>query len=423
MDAAPRDTGVRDCNRTGRVFVSFLSKRSEQLIAREYRKAYSLPVRLLDTSGLVHGDQMLEIDRLATIREARAHALQEAVRWGECYSFFVAPGVLNWVVPVVDRYHLWGGVLAGNVIFEVREGNRDEAANHLIRSGATPAEAHGYLKSCSMWPQDRCQQAAEGLYKLVYQTTGLRPLLLQEQRERSQQQRQIAEEIHRRKQETDRQHTPIDEEQALLSLMRAGDKKGARRILNQMLGRVFFLSANLTVIRALVIEMMGYLVRRAVEDSPFLEPIMERNHHWMAQIIEAEDFETLASVVRRALDDFMEGVYEMGYTAANRHVTNAMRYLNEHYREPVTLEAVAEATGVGVYRIAHLVKEKTGRSIIRHVHFLRIQEAKRMLEESDEDCAEIALSLGFYDQSYFTRQFRQYTGITPAKHRRLNRSR
>jgi two-component system, response regulator YesN len=379
-----------------------------------------LTPRFISVSGCSEDGPTNPVDRLTVTRRARAHALQESVRWGEPYSFFLAPGVISWVVPIVDRYALLGGVLGGEVLSEANRHDWEDAVDHLVRHGASRQAAGDYLANLPVWPLTRSQEAAEALCWLTYQVSGLSPLLIAENRERSLQQRQIAEEIHRGKQEKDRRSS-VDGEQSLLSFIRAGDRKGARKILNQLLGRVFLRSANLTVIRALMIEMMGYFVRRAVEDSSFLEPILERNHRWMARIIEAEDFETLAAVLRMSLDDFMNSIYEMGYAPGNPRVDAALNYLARNYRDPVKLEDVARTTGVSTFRIAHLIKEQTGKSVIRHVHFLRIQEAKRLLEETNKDCAEIALDVGFCDQSYFTRQFKRYTGVPPGHYRRVSR--
>jgi len=361
-----------------------------------------------------------ELEGLALIRRARAHALQEAIRWGEPYIYFVTPGVTSWVVPMVNRTEVLGGVEGGDVLSETSADDWEDAIEHLMRQGATRKQARVYLERLPVWPQARCREAAYALYDLVYAVSGWQPTLLIENKERSQQQRQIAEEIHKRKEDRDR-YSAMDEEQILLSLIRAGDQKNARNILNQMLGRVFLRTANLTVIRASMIEMMGYLVRRAVEDSALLEPLMERNHRWMARIIETEDFEGLAAAMRSALDDFMNGVYELGYAQTNRHVHKAMRYIAGHYCENVSLRDVARETGLSSYRLAHLIKEQTGKSLISHVHFLRIKEARKRLADPSRSIADIAADVGYYDQSHFTRRFREYTGLTPARYRRAQR--
>ena len=119
-----------------------------------------------------------------------------------------------------------------------------------------------------------------------------------------------------------------------------------------------------------MIEMMGYLVRTAVEDSPYLEPLLEKNHQWMARIIEASDFEELSGVLRNALDDFMNNIYLMGYRPGNTAVQKAMEYLGANYRDPISLADVAEAIELSESRTAHLIKGQTGRSMLQHVHRL-----------------------------------------------------
>jgi AraC-like DNA-binding protein len=59
--------------------------------------------------------------------------------------------------------------------------------------------------------------------------------------------------------------------------------------------------------------------------------------------------------------------------------------------------------------------------LLEHVKRLRTDEARRRLETTTLSCAAIAAELGFADQSHFTRQFRDVTGITPARYRRERR--
>lgn len=394
-----------------------LSQRLKRGITSEYRAAYAITPRFMWVSGEYEDARAGRVDGSRAFLRARVHALQEAVRWGDVQIYFMAPGVISWMVPVVDQYRLIGGMAGGEVLADSQSGDVADAVDHLVRQGTSLEAARRYLAGLPAWSLSRCQEAADRLFQIVYQMTGFKPILLQEQKARAEQQKQIAEEALARKANGPRGFFGSGEKE-LLSLIRAGDRKGARKILNQILGGVFLQSANLTTIRALMIEMMGHLARRAVEDSPYFEPIMEKNLLWMGRIIEARDFEDLSRILRSALDEFMENIYEMGFASTNRHVSSAMSYVSQHYREPVTMVDIAKAAGLSTYRIAHLVKQQTGKSLIQHVLFLRISEARRLLNEKDMNCAEIALELGFCDQSYFTRQFRKFTGVSPARYRR-----
>jgi len=200
--------------------------------------------------------------------------------------------------------------------------------------------------------------------------------------------------------------------------MKAGDQKGARRELNKTLGALFSHTANIRLIKAHVIEMMGYLVRNAIEDSPQLSSLIEKNHAWMASIIDAPDFETLANVVADSLDDFMRNIYLNGQSRTNNTAARILDYLGKNFHEQITLEVLSKEAGLSTFRIAHLVKEQTGKTVFQHIHQLRVQEAQRLLEQSDLSCTDIAYECGFGDQSYFIKQFRKWMGITPARYRK-----
>jgi AraC-like DNA-binding protein len=54
---------------------------------------------------------------------------------------------------------------------------------------------------------------------------------------------------------------------------------------------------------------------------------------------------------------------------------------------------------------------------------LRIERAKTLLEQNGSKISEVAATLGFADQSHFTRKFRCVVGITPAKYRNQSKLR
>jgi AraC family transcriptional regulator of arabinose operon len=142
----------------------------------------------------------------------------------------------------------------------------------------------------------------------------------------------------------------------------------------------------------------------------------------MTRIIDASEFEELSNVVAEAMDDFMRNIYLQGHNRTNETVSWIMNYLSDNFHETITLDMLAEQTGLSTFRIAHLVKDVTGKTVLQHVHQLRIKEAQRLLEQSKLSCTDIAYETGFGDQSYFIKQFSKWMGITPARYRRLYHS-
>ena len=114
-------------------------------------------------------------------------------------------------------------------------------------------------------------------------------------------------------------------------------------------------------------------------------------------------------------------IFLQGVNPVSPAVGKALDFIAENYSEAITLEDIAEAAGLGTFRIAHLLKEATGKTALQNIHYLRIQEARRLLESSDLSCTDIAYETGFGDQSYFIKHFRKWMGTTPAKYRKAHK--
>ena len=394
-----------------------------QAVAEEYQKGFGLRFKPVDASGRVLLPRSVtSIDSQSVMIQAREHALREGVRWGQPYVFFLAPGILSWMIPLeADGSASISGLSGGEVLLSDVGDDDLESIQHFVSSKVSLTTAERYVRQLPVWKESRIQEAADFLFDRVYELSGWRAPTLTRNREQHLQQRQIAEEIHRRK-STGRQQFRFDDEQRLISLIRAGDQKGARSVLNQMLGAIFVAQPDLVIIRAQSIELMGYLVRAAIENSSHLEPLLQRNHEWMARIIEVQSFEELSSVLKDALDDFMNNIFRMGYNPSSAAVRDSLAYLGDHYATAVSLGDVADFVGLSRFRLAHLLKEKTGLTLLQHLHRLRIQEAKRLLEGSNDSCTDVAYAVGFTDQSYFIRKFKALTGITPARYRRMHQT-
>jgi AraC-like DNA-binding protein len=396
---------------------SVLPREEVGRIRHEYRQRYGLGAGLIASDGTVIGLGPGAIRNLQVLKRTREHALQESVRWGEPYSFLLAPGIVSWIVPLVNGDTVRGGLCGGEVRPHDDPQDRSETVSYLMASGARRATAEEYVGRLPIWPLARAPETAEWLFTRIYELTLWDPVLLRRNRENALQQRQIAEEIHRRK-TSDRRTFSLDHERALLALIRVGDRAGARREMNRLLADIFLYSPRLPVVQGRAIEILGYLVRAAVEDNPELGSLLERHIQWIERMVATRDFETLCAALREALDDFMSHIDLQRSNRHNNHVRQVLRFLAENYMRPIRLEDAARAAGLSRSRVAHLVKECTGKTILQHAKLLRIQKARMWLEETNKDFAEIANDLGFADQSHFIRHFRELTGVPPARYRR-----
>ncbi len=86
---------------------------------------------------------------------------------------------------------------------------------------------------------------------------------------------------------------------------------------------------------------------------------------------------------------------------------------------PGSLTELAAAVGVHPAHLARCFRREYGQTVGEYARALRIEWAAEQLALDEASLAEIALRAGFADQSHFTRAFRQQTGITPGRYRKV----
>ncbi|MEO1967473.1 MAG: AraC family transcriptional regulator [Sphingomonadaceae bacterium] len=102
-------------------------------------------------------------------------------------------------------------------------------------------------------------------------------------------------------------------------------------------------------------------------------------------------------------------------------VAQARSYIEAYFDEGFGLAQLARIAGVSPYHLAHSFKRAIGMSPLAYRNQCRIREAARQVR-SEQPLAEIAVALGFADQSHLTRQFQRLIGLSPARYRQQYRS-
>lgn len=96
---------------------------------------------------------------------------------------------------------------------------------------------------------------------------------------------------------------------------------------------------------------------------------------------------------------------------------SALDHFENHLADAITPSALARRAKLAPARFARLMKRFFGLTPSQFITKTRIASASRLLRETDQSVADIALSCGFYDHSAFTRTFRAMTGVTPTQFR------
>ncbi len=104
-------------------------------------------------------------------------------------------------------------------------------------------------------------------------------------------------------------------------------------------------------------------------------------------------------------------------TSADRIAQEFSRAVNKYYLSKRTLSEYAELLNITPKHLTKSVKQATGETPMNFIQKMLVLEAKVLLKETTQSVAEISYQLSFEDTAYFSRFFKQNTGITPISFR------
>lgn len=100
-------------------------------------------------------------------------------------------------------------------------------------------------------------------------------------------------------------------------------------------------------------------------------------------------------------------------------ISSVKSFLDEHYKEKLSLESVASHFFIDKHYLARLFKEHYGVTLVTYLQQVRITHAKRMLRFTDKSIEEIGLECGIGELNYFSRVFKKLEGVSPSEFRRV----
>ena len=112
---------------------------------------------------------------------------------------------------------------------------------------------------------------------------------------------------------------------------------------------------------------------------------------------------------------------ESAGSRASRECDLVRRYIDNHFKENLTLDQLAQMAHLSKYYLVHAFRREFGASPISYLIGRRIEESRFLLRETDHTLSLIAEILGFSSLSYFSQCFRRVEGVSPMEYRKRAR--
>ncbi|WP_052091914.1 helix-turn-helix domain-containing protein [Paenibacillus sp. FSL H7-0357] len=214
-------------------------------------------------------------------------------------------------------------------------------------------------------------------------------------------------------------HEPMLEREMFRHIV-IGDKAGLLRSQASFSEESFGRLSKKSQLRSkknLAISSITLATRAAIDGGLFWEIAYTLSDFHIQHIEELKDIPAVDKAQLAALCDFADHVRDNRRSKLSRTSALCQNYIFNHMYEELTLSKLAEVAGLNASYLSQLFKKENGISVSDYIQRERIEEAKRLIELPGVTLSDIATRLHFNDQSYFTKVFKKYTGVTPRQFR------
>ncbi|MBO7710951.1 MAG: AraC family transcriptional regulator [Lachnospiraceae bacterium] len=348
-------------------------------------------------------------------RRAFLRGMREAYRWDGLYIFFCDLEMVMVCAYVSDHEgNLAGGIAAGPLCM----GSMED-----ILVGISDAELRRIVAPRPCYPPEVVQSlsrimlsVASGISGDVYGKAG-RYLFSQESFLN-----QVYAEKMKTHAQTDYYNYPILQERELRLAIRHSDREHAQTVLNQILAYIYVANnTSLEEIKPRIRELLIVISRAALDagaDEQEIDILMRGSVRQVELFSSIEDLSAwLSTVMQRFIrTSFAED--------RSRHAKTIYRikwYIGKHYQEKLTLDELAGQVNLSRNYLCQIFKRETGESVFNYINRIRVEKSRLLLSDGSLEIVDIGNLCGFEDQSYFTKVFKSYVGMTPKKYRESRR--
>ena len=203
-----------------------------------------------------------------------------------------------------------------------------------------------------------------------------------------------------------------------LSLLNEGINRGkesvALRALDDIMRDISSVTPSFTFFRFYCSELVTFLLKKALGMELKLD--QKRLSSLVSFNSQAEFVERVSELLKFLCDVMNERIRQNDSALKDR----IMGFIIENFKRfDLSIQAVADDLAVKKGQVAACLKEVTGQNFVQYVSYLRMNEFKRLLLETDGIIRDLVDEIGYGDVPNFLRKFKQVEGMTPSQYRKL----
>lgn len=165
----------------------------------------------------------------------------------------------------------------------------------------------------------------------------------------------------------------------------------------------------------------GYLSVVAVDLDVDIENVLEEGKELYGAFKSQETMEKIHERILLFFSRVMDELMSKQENSNSLYVGKALKIIKEKLHEEISLSAIADALYLSPNYLSRIFKQEVGESFIEYTVRVKMNEVKRLLEQSPQKVYEIANILNYKDVNYFSKTFKKFFGVSPSEYRELQK--
>ena len=204
----------------------------------------------------------------------------------------------------------------------------------------------------------------------------------------------------------------------ILNKLLLGDKNGVKTFLEMYISELATEKISLEKIKNCLFELMVTSNNSTKENCKnFTNDTFDNA---FAILSSENDVGMLREYVQKVLFECIYAIQSEKSHDTNPAVKKVCDYVDSHLAQDISLEQMADYAGVSSFYLSKLFKEEKGFTFINFISDKRLEKARQLLTETDLSIKEITAEVGYNDQNYFSRIFKNKYGLSPKEYRQIN---
>ena len=361
-----------------------------------------------------------DIDKFPGCKNIHLYGAYQSERFGGEYVFFCPLGLVHWASPIIKNGDMEAAILGGPVLMvDHDEFFEEDIKGKLDINKINISLLRSELNEIVYLNSKKVKSMSEALHFFANNLSDDSVLEYERAWSRQIQQDSISNHIHlNKKSKNNDKSYPINKEKALQKAIKLGDKEESSKLINEILGYIYFYSGNdFEVIKTRSIELIILLSRSALEGGADSEQIFGMNYVYIKEIEKLNTIEELTDWLKKIMTRFTDLVFNLKDIKHVDTMFKALSFIKSNYMNKISLEDTSEEVHLSPSYFSKIFKQEMKCNFNTYLNFYRIEISKDLLKDPDVELVDIAYIVGYEDQSYFSKVFKKITGTSPGKYR------